>query len=704
MQAPQAAIRSTTIDTTVESTSLDSEHASPLGAIQQSEASGAPNISLDPMNSPSSAPQGFIRGIGKIVYSGYSPTYQDKSGFAAMMPNPEVIENSALKKYIHRMGDGTAHEIRIPKALDLLYRSMQNRPVSGQELDIEVEGLSKTDIEEAYVASMKTQRMGTSVSDVYINIPSDQSAEELVQYLLAQGFEPGFARNEQGELTSVRFHQHAPLELHFGQTTGPGNPSALVDSVDHMVFSVNELEKNSHGKSSLDLWQILFNQHFWGNNQSKTFSEAIEAEGVGMQTQVNHNSGEQPTVVFPEVHSIDVEQLTVKKLLNDEYVPAYIKQAVLTNQVSRGMHSFNDLLFNGSSNEIMGFVQHIAMKVAQDLPTTLEGLAAEGAPLTPRPDDQYYTSSSKKLIQRPLFPMLLKSLTGVDVFSDMKRDQFHAEVFNALFYPNESKPEQISMLLQRNGIEPASIERFLSAFGAIQPVLQEVAAQFPEGFDASAQQAARELIQQSLEANDFVVSQELGTALDTLVNEHFGRIREAQDSGYLIDYENRSLAETGYFVQKFTAPSAIAYEQTVGHFNEFIQRCAGMDEQESSSHCGAFGQGNFKSLMESQQRGIREAEQKAKAAAEQQSTAGASDRLMTFPRASLELMLKEGVAHAQLKDYVSTLPEDATVGVTAGMRQLVQLQQLAQREEIPARLAAVSVVDSAVEAKLQNAA
>lgn len=336
-----------------------------------------------------------------------------------------------------------------------------------------------------------------SKTEVFILNYQCESPQAVSEHFLEEGFIAGHLDN------AIKFSDEDCFEICFTSLEDyPANPDALLSHLDHSVISVSTINKNSKGKSGLDLWKTLCHEHFWGT-LSKAFSESIESKGVGMYTKVKKIGAELHPVIF----SVEAEQHVARYLFtqdeseidracaalcnaldHDEYTPQYLRACVdaeghinreqllecaLKNQVTQGNWAYQG----------RAFVQHIASHVDpnRDLGQITATIEQTGQALAPAAPKEYYTASKSILPIRACLPDIFKALHGVDFyqsFEDHPRGmEIREAIFAILLSPfefDQNHINRIQSIFTTYEYDQSKGNRFCEQLLATQPILHSI--------------------------------------------------------------------------------------------------------------------------------------------------------------------------------------------------------------------------------------
>lgn len=206
---------------------------------------------------------------------------------------------------------------------------------------------------------------------------------------------------------SISLEKNAPFSFRFIPTgsfeKNRKNADSYVSTIDHTVINV-------YGKE-LPLMFRLFPYVFWGGDPRD-----LRAPGVQFYTRVLTNNLDTVPQMIP-VNNLDESEESILHRIQDgdSFLPPYIKDAAMGNQITRGLVDTNRTFPKQSRN---AFLQHIAMAVNQkygDISDHLQRLQKQGVQLIPGPPAEYYRLSEIDLAQRVSLPTLFL-LEGYDAF------------------------------------------------------------------------------------------------------------------------------------------------------------------------------------------------------------------------------------------------------------------------------------------------
>jgi hypothetical protein len=457
-----------------------------------------------------------------------------------------------------------------------------------------------------------------SKTEVFILNYQCEAPQTVSNHFLNEGFVKGHLDN------AIKFSDEDCFEIRFtAMENYPPNPEALLSHLDHSVISVSTINKNSKGKSGLDLWKTLCYEHFWGT-LSKAFSESIEAKGVGMYTKVKKIGEELHPVIF----SVETEQhiarylftqdesevnqacTTLKHALDhDKYTPQYLRDCVddhghinkqqliesaLKNQVTQGNWAYQG----------RAFVQHIASHVDpnRDLGQITSTIEQTGQALAPAAPKEYYAASKSILPIRACLPAIFKALHSIDFYQNFDDHQqgfkIKEEIFAILLSPfefDQTHINRIKSIFSKYSYNDSKGHLFCEQLLATQPIMHTIHIGLKNEVSSSD-------IMNSIKAE---YSLDLEPALVNRIEKMLTRVAlevdHAEMYGNLVDYETKPIeSDTGLLRQRFIAPINIT-DGFPGLFFEFIERCDSNVESNTQKGCGGFGQGNFSNLMKAQQ-------------------------------------------------------------------------------------------------------
>ena len=483
--------------------------------------------------------------------------------------------------------------------------------------------------------------------DIYKIIFQTDSPKLAVQYFLGKGFKPSIFVNRD----AIRFDDGG-FEIEFKSSLDvvPRNQSSL-ERIDHFVL--NMAPDSTSSSDPYLLYLALCDDHFWGDVNDINFSRSIEADGVGMHTEVREPKNSR--ALIPIIYSSEPELAMVKHFLapkddkkytlsvaintllstvNDDskYLPDYLtacinqfggvdieqfQSVVYKNQVSRGIYDMNSQL--GRSSKINTYLQHVASSVRSDLslPQVTEQISIK----TPAAPKKYYEISSQSLVQRALLPLLYDSYAvdthGMDDQSIQRFNEKFFDLFSSHQDPEKIREKVFSWIDTPNiyfkdnasirnnmlalAIDSDDIDCFLKKMDALLPIFNLLADISIENDNVN------DILTQIFSLNILLCSKyELSDNIYQIVDD----IKRTRDAGNQCDFVLNGIeSKSGFLEQRFTVPEQMPITQTVGQFWEFLKRCNDDGSISSDSLiemviCGGFGQQNFKALMEAQQAGI----------------------------------------------------------------------------------------------------
>lgn len=530
--------------------------------------------------------------------------------------------------------------------------------------------------------------------------------KKMTDDLISMGFKPSIFNGRH----AVRFDQSA-LEVKFHeQGQVHSNPSALLNKIDHVVLSLPP--------ELYDLYKALCPDSFWGDVHDPVFSTKIEANQVGMHTEVRVNGD----ILHPIIFSAPVEVLMVLHFLapednkqatlmvakdaliqamNDDaiYLPQYLrdcvddagqvdldkfKRVVWNNQVSRGLHDMNSQLGRGTM--LNGFVQHVANLVNPD--AALDTVTDLVQFKTPSPPDDYYQISLQCLAQRRLIPILfdyckipiqglhfwyrpelninnstsevsLYDVPFFELFNDLPNSNAIREaVFSWIVRPHQDFDDTLSIRKQMTllNIPENQINVYLKKMEALKPIFDIVCRISIDDDDLD------DIVSKIVKTG--ITSCKTSDLLPILIAMKEDVLR-AKVAGNQLDYELKGSAEeTGLLEQRFTSPQQTVETGLIAQFWEILKRCSGDSVDDVLRVCAGFGQLNFKSLMEALQAGIARVDSTTLADA-------LSGKV--WPRISTEYILKHGFLNPITQEWALRLSPQAS-------DELIQLLIMLDRE------------------------
>lgn len=444
--------------------------------------------------------------------------------FEVLMPNPEVIENEktglVIRKYRNSRGD--IFQINSPQDQNVFWQLFKDDNADG--LEVPPRNPADATDEELIVASNTIKSFmnrGTVIQSVDLEA---ENPEESVKYFLSKGFAQGFEPN------CITLNKNAPLNFRLikkGSFEMKPNPEAQVSTIDHTVINVY--------RNQLDKMYAMFPEEFWGGDPRD-----LRAHGVQFDTRVLSSRLDEIHQLIP-VNNLDAteEEILHRFQDGDTYLPPYIRDAAIGNQITRGLMDTNRTTPKASKD---GFLQHIAMAVNTkygDISSHLENFRQKGMHQIPPPPDKYYELSEIDLSQRLLIPTLFK-LVGVDAFS------LPYTFYNGLLKPKDADVARLEeILVKDNQWEQSEALKIVRAYEQIQPALQLIG----DSVISFNESKFKTDLQSVFQTQNLTVDAATLDTIIELVKFNKKKVERAQKVGSLIDFQIINVGgknQTGY--------------------------------------------------------------------------------------------------------------------------------------------------------------